>query len=355
MKITAVRWWEESLPLTRPYTIAYQTISAVENHFVTIETRDGTMGIGVGSPAEEVTGESESACGQALDTVLEPLLLGKDIRHLNAILRELDRAIPKAPGARAAIDIALHDLAAKHLGLPLVDLLGRCHTTLPTSITLGIRTLEETLEEAREYRARGFNYLKVKIGKSLDEDVERLVRLREEMGPHVKIRVDANLGYTYNQLVSFAIKTRNIDLELIEQPLKAHDLDGMRSLSDRTRNLIAADESLVTVSDALALAEPSPPFGIYNIKLMKCGGIAPALKIAEIARLSAIDLMWGCMDESIVGISAALHAALASPATRYLDLDGSLDLSRDLVQGGFILENGMLRLTDKPGLGVERI
>ncbi|MBI9091498.1 MAG: dipeptide epimerase [Desulfobacterium sp.] len=355
MKITAVRWWEESLPLTRPYTIAYQTISAVKNHFVTIETQDGAMGIGVGSPAEEVTGESETACGQALESALEPLLMGKDIRHLNAILRALDRAIPKAPGARAAIDIALHDLAAKHLGLPLVELLGRCHTTLPTSITLGIRTIEETLEEAREYRARGFNYLKVKIGKSIDEDVERLIRLREEVGPHVKIRVDANLGYTFNDLVAFLIKARDVDLELIEQPLKVHDLDEMPALSYRTRNLMAADESLVSVTDALALAGPDRPFGIYNIKLMKCGGIAPAMKIAEIARLAAIDLMWGCMDESIVGISAALHAALASPATRYLDLDGSLDLSRDLVQGGFVLENGMLRVTDTPGLGVQLI
>ncbi len=90
---------------------------------------------------------------------------------------------------------------------------------------------------------------------------------------------------------------------------------------------------------------------IYNIKLMKCGGINAALQIAEIANLAGIDLMWGCMDESIISISAALHAALASPATRYLDLDGSLDLARDIVSGGFVLNDGYLSVNENPGLG----
>ena len=112
-----------------------------------------------------------------------------------------------------------------------------------------------------------------------------------------------------------------------------------------------ADESLHDTHDALKLTVDPKPFGIYNIKLMKCGGINAALQIAEIAHLAKIDLMWGCMDESIISISAALHAALASPATRYLDLDGSLDLDRDLVSGGFILKNGSLSVNETPGLG----
>jgi len=353
MKIKTVLWWKESLELTRPYTIACRTISAVENYFVTIKTQDGSMGIGVAAPAEEVTGESDGACAKALETFLEPLLMGKDIRYLNLILRDLHQAMPDTPAARAAIDIALHDLAGKKMGLPLVDLLGRYHATLPTSITLGIKNLEETIDEAREYQARGFRILKAKIGNCLDEDVERLVRLREEMGPDMKIRVDANQGYTFNELVAFTVRTRGLDLEFMEQPLNVQNLSDMQVLSDITRDKIAADENLVTVHDALTLSCLPHFFGIYNIKLMKCGGIAPAMKIAEIARLSSIDLMWGCMDESIVGISAALHVAFASPSTRYLDLDGSLDLSRDPVQGGFILEKGMMRVNGMPGLGIE--
>ena len=118
------------------------------------------------------------------------------------------------------------------------------------------------------------------------------------------------------------------------------------------REKTAADESLLNAKNALRFTHSPRPFGIYNVKLMKCGGIFPALQIAEIAHLANVDLMWGCMDESIVSISAALHAALASPATRYVDLDGSLNLSRDLVEGGFELKNGELTITDKPGLGV---
>ncbi len=351
MKINRVRCWTENLELTRPYTIAYETIDAVENVFVLVQGEDGSQGIGVASPAEHVTGEDMAHCRQALDDHLEDLLLGKDIRHLRGILRTIANRMSLTPAAGAAADIALHDLWASHLGLPLVDTLGRCHEALPTSVTIGIQSVDASLDEAEEFRGLGFTILKVKIGRSVDEDVERLVKIRECMGPDIKIRVDANQGYTVEDFQRFVQATERVDLEFIEQPLSAGNLAGMRSLPAHIRQITAADESLVTVEDALRCLEPPHPFGIFNIKLMKCGGIAPGLQIAEIARLAGLDVMWGCMDESIVGIAAALHAALASPATRYLDLDGSLDLARDLVDGGFQLKDGMLGLTPAPGLG----
>ena len=353
MKISKATYWTEKLSLTRPYTIAYERIESVENLFVRLRADDGSVGLGVASPAEEVTGEGVQQCRQALADNLRPLLPGTDIRYLRYVLREIENAMPGAPAARAAMDMALHDLWAKHLGLPLVDLLGRVHRSLPTSITIGIDSVEASLEEADEYKRRGFRILKVKIGKSLAEDVERLHRIRQKMGPEIAIRVDANQGYSVDQYKNFLKQTASLELELIEQPLKADDLDGMRRLPAAARTKAAADESLLDARNALACQEHPRPFGIFNIKLMKCGGIAPGLQIAEIANLAGIDLMWGCMDESIVGIAAALHAALASPSTRYLDLDGHLDLARDLVTGGVILKNGQLSVTDKPGLGVK--
>ena len=353
MKISKTTYWTEKLALTRPYTIAYERIDSVENLFVHLQTEDGSVGLGVASPAEEVTGEGVPQCRQALADHLEALLTGIDLRHLKNVLRDIENAMPSAPAARAAVDMALHDLWAKHLGLPLVDLLGRVHRSLPTSITLGIESVEASLEEAAEYRDRGFRILKVKIGRSMEEDVERLHRIRQNVGPDIIIRVDANQGYTVHQFENFLKQTASLALEFIEQPLSAGDLDGMRRLPAAVRNKSAADESLLNARDALVCLEPPRPFGIFNIKLMKCGGIAPGLQIAEIANLAGVDLMWGCMDESIVGIAAALHAALASPATRYLDLDGHLDLARDLVTGGLVLKDGELSLTDKPGLGVK--
>lgn len=355
MKITRVKYWTEYLELTRPYTIAYKTIDAVENIFVQLETEDGSWGLGVASPGESVTGESFADCRAALEKNLEPLLINRDIRHLKAIGRALKEIMTQAPAAQAAVDIALHDALAKHLDLPLVDMLGRAHQALPTSITIGIKSVQESLTEAAEYIGRGFKVLKVKIGKSLEEDLEVLYKLREKISDDIVIRVDANQGYTAATFAEFVDKTQNVNIEFVEQPLPANDIEGMFLLDETVRRQTCADESLLSAEKALEFAHVPQPFGIYNIKLMKCGGIAPAMQIADIAHLAGIDLMWGCMDESIVSIAAALHAALASPATKYLDLDGSLDLSRDLVRSGFVIENGIMSLLDKPGLGIERI
>ncbi len=356
MKIKRIDVWKEDLQLKRPYTIAYETIDSVENLFVSLETENGEIGVGAGSPAEDVTGESVAACEEALNTKLEPILRGGDIRCLRALLYKLEEGLGDTPAALAAADIALHDLAGRCLGLPIVDLLGRRHETMQTSITIGIKpTEEETLEEADEYWGRGFRVFKIKTGHSVEEDVERLSRIRERFGPALTIRVDANQGYSVEDFQSFLSQTRAVDLEFVEQPLKASDLAGMRRLANPIRALSAADESLLTPAGAVPCLCPPLPFGVFNIKLMKCGGIAPGLEIARLAHFTGIDLMWGCMDESIVSITAALHAAFASPATKYLDLDGSLDLAKDLVTGGFVLKDGWMRLTDQPGLGVTRI
>ena len=138
----------------------------------------------------------------------------------------------------------------------------------------------------------------------------------------------------------------------IENLLKSLKPEGA---SFELRDRVAADESLLDEHDALALAGEPRACGIFNIKLMKCGGIRPALRIAALAETAGIELMWGCMDESVVGIAAALHAALASPATRYLDLDGHLDLAHDIAAGGVVLKDGHLSTNGLPGLGLRRL
>jgi len=353
LQITTVKSWSEHLELTRPYSISYRTIESVENLFVYLETANGLWGLGAGSPAEFVTGETIEAGKVALKDKLESLLLGKDIRLLTKHSRRLARKMPDTPAARAAADIALHDLFAKYLHLPLVDVLGKVHRFLPTSITIGIKpTIEETLEEADEYLGRGFRIIKLKIGKSVEQDIETTRKLHERVGKEMKIRVDANQGYSAADLRKYARETEQLQIELIEQPVKKEWVEEMLEVSEALRKKCAADECLQTPEHALSLAAPPQPFGIYNIKLMKCGGIFPARQIADIAALAGIELMWGCMDESLVSISAALHTALASPATKYLDLDGSLDLARDIASGGFILKDGLLSVSDEPGLGV---
>jgi len=355
MRISRIKTRTESFALTRPYTITFRSIDDVQMSFVEISADNGLTGIGCASPEAMVTGETREACTTALQDDTLSWLLGKDPRALPALCRELDTRLPQTPAARAAVDIALHDLLAQHLGVPLVEMLGRAHQCLPTSITIGIKPVEETLEEADEYVGRGFKILKVKLGHSLDEDLARLARLRERIGKDIGIRVDPNQGYSAEQLGMFVNRTSRLNIEFLEQPMAADDVDAMRALPEDIRKRLAADETLLVARDALMLIEPPRACGIFNIKLMKCGGVRAAGRIADIADTAGIELMWGCMDESIVSISAALHAALASPATRYLDLDGSLDLDRDVVEGGFILEEGYMRTTDTPGLGVRRL
>lgn len=352
MKITAVTVWKENLQLTRPYTIAYRTIDSVENVFLYLQLENGIGGIGAASPAKMVTGESMEMTHHILQERAEEILVGRDIRQFQSILKQIEQELPEFPAARAAIDIALYDAFAQYLDLPLGQLLGQVHQALPTSITIGIQSLEETMSDAVEKVGQGFRIIKLKTGREVYADIEVFAKLRENFGSDIKIRVDANQGYSLGDLLIFVEKTKHLDVEFIEQPFPATVLGRMDHLPETLRRKCAADESMQIPSDALKLATASKPFGIFNIKLMKCGGIRPALQIADVAQSAGIDLMWGCMDESIVSIAAALHAAYASPATRYLDLDGSLDLARDVVEGGFKLKDGMLYVTDKPGLGV---
>ena len=356
MRIASVESRVEDFGLTRPYTIAFQTADSVRNVVVRILTDSGQVGWGAASPEAHVTGETFDACAAALTPDALRWLAGRDVETLPALVREHARRVPRAPAARAAVDAALHDLLAQRLGVPLVEMLGRAHDALPTSITIGIKDVHETLAEAEEYVGRGFAILKVKTGHSLAEDVERLRRLREKYPPGpIRVRADANQGYTPEETRQFFRQTRDLEIEFLEQPVPADAVEAMRALPEDDRERIAADESLLSEADALDLVARPRAAGVFNIKLMKCGGVFSALRIASIAELGGVRLMWGCMDESAISIAAALHAALACPATRYLDLDGSLDLARDVVTGGFVLENGVMRTTDAPGLGVRAV
>lgn len=354
-KIKDVKVWSEDLGNIKPYTIAFKTINEVRNVFVEIVLDNGMTGIGAGNPSEYVVGETIEQSIEALDEKSLEFLIGKDIRHFQQLCFEVWKNFPDNPAARAALDIALHDAFATYLGVPLVKFLGQKIKKLPTSITIGIKNVEETLKEAEDYIRRGFRVIKVKLGKNLDEDVERIMKLRESFGNQVVIRVDANQGYSVDQTIQFYGRTYDLDVELIEQPLPAKNIAEMKSLPKEVREVIAADESLITAADAIELIKPPKAAGIFNIKLMKCGGISQALKIADIALQEEIDLFWGCNDESIVSITAAQHAAFACSNTKYIDLDGSFDLSKDIVKGGFVLKDGYMYCSEKPGLGVERI
>ncbi len=339
------------MALTKPYTIAYNTFSDVSLAFLEVELANGIIGYGSASPAEDVVGETTAQTLTNLSTEFVNNLTGRDIRHFRQLIEEVRIQFPHLPGTLAAIDIALHDAFGKFMGIPVAAFYGQKIQSLPTSITIGIKNLHDTLEDAANYYKLGFKILKIKTGINPDEDIERVMRLAETCKNKMVIRVDANQGYTLNDLRRFIEATKNAGVELIEQPLPVGKEEELLQLEPRIRKMLAGDESLKDPQAALQYATNNNPFGIYNIKLMKCGGILGALDIAAIANYANIELFWGCNDESIISITAALHAAYSCSNTRYLDLDGSFDLAEDLVTGGFSLEDGYMKINNLPGFG----
>lgn len=353
MNIVAVESRRVRVPLTRAYAVTGGSWDSAELAFVELVADDGQRGFGQASPAEEVTGESIEACARELEPARLAWLVGRGVEDFGALLTELQTAIAP-PAARAAVDMALFDLEMKRCQVALVEQLARAYSEMATSITIGLKGVDETMAEAQEYVARGFRALKVKTGANVDLDLERLTKLRERYGDGVALRADANQGYDERALRFFGTRMETLDLEMLEQPTRRGEEDSWRALPELLRRKLCADESVHGEADLQRFVKSGPPFGIVNVKLMKCGGLRVALRMARIAERAGLEVMWGCMDESVLGIAAALHGAFASPATRYLDLDGSFDLGEDPFTGGFELTNGRLRTLPRAGLGVER-
>lgn len=355
MKIASCNVRKENLLLTRPYTIAFKTIDTVENGIIELVSDTGLRGYGAFNPSYEVVGEKLHDALGALQPDQLDWLIGRDITNIDQLCREVQQRFAHSTTARTGLEIALYDLYARSLNMPLVKLFGQQVAAMPTSITIGIKNVQETLEEAHEYVGRKFRILKIKLGISVEEDIERLVKLRETFGRQVALIIDANQGYDKTSCTRFFDATRHLDIQLIEQPLPAGKEREMTELDEPIKKLIAADESLLTPQQAEQLAGPPAACGFFNIKLMKCGGITPAFDIAAIAARHQIGLMWGCNDESIISITAALHTAFACAHTKFIDLDGSFDLAQDVVQGGFLLRDGIMYVSDLPGLGVQAV
>jgi L-alanine-DL-glutamate epimerase-like enolase superfamily enzyme len=353
MKIHSYRAWLENIPLSKPYSIAYSTSSDAAIVFLEFTLENGSTGLGAASPFEEVVGENPTDTLRHLQSGFLDSFIGRDIRHFNQLIDEASIHFNHLPGSLAAVDLALHDAFGKFLGIPVLEFYGQKIKPIPTSVTIGIKDITGTLADAKEYLDMGFQILKIKTGVDVEQDLERMFRLREMAGPAIQLRVDANQGYDLTKLKRFLAGAEKAGIELIEQPLPAAADEVLLQLAAHQRAILVADESLLDASAAFQLAHTPQRYGVYNIKLMKCGGIRAAKEIALLAQQGGIELFWGCNDETKLSITAALHVALSCPNTSYLDLDGSLELSNDIIIGGFRIENGCLIPLNAPGFGCQ--
>ena len=351
MKLVRAEAWAVTMPLAEPYAIAHGSYDRADNVFLRLIPDKGEPGYGCAAPDPAITGETLADVLAALAAV-EPLLAGADPLARNRALARLKPALGGRPSARAAIDMALHDLLGKAAGLPLWRLLGGYRARMRTSVTVGILSGAETVERARARVAEGFRCLKLKGGLDPDEDADRVRAVRAAVGPRIELRFDANQGYTVEQAVRFVGATRSARVALLEQPTPSGEPALLGRVSRAVAIPVMADESLLTLRDAFRLARKDL-VDMVNVKLMKVGGLTDALATDSVARSAGLEVMVGCGDESALGIAAGLAFALARPNVAYADLDGHLDLIGDPAAAAVTLRGGVLHPSPKPGLGWE--
>lgn len=332
------------LPLASVWRISRGARTHAYNVLVRLHWTDdqGVTWEGLGEAAPYAFyGELRGTVEAALDAFAP--LLGDDPFAIDAVMDRIEARVNHNTGAKAAIDMALHDLVGKIVGQPLWRLWGLDPSRGPeTSYSIGIDAPEAMASKARAFAEAGWPLLKLKVGTSNDVACVQAVR---EAAPTVRLVIDANAAWSATEAVARLRQLEPFGIEFVEQPCASGDVAGLRFVRERTGMTVIADETCATEEDIPALVGAVD--GI-NIKVMKCGGLRRARRMVDVARAHRLKVMCGCLIESSLSLSAAAQLV---PLLDYADLDGNLLLQRDPFRG-MTVNRGCLALPLGPGLGV---
>ncbi|GAB1455378.1 dipeptide epimerase [Spirochaetota bacterium] len=356
MKIKEVRLGRISVPLKKPFKTALRSVESVEDVIVELHTDTGAVGYGEAPPTGVITGDTTGAIIGAINDHIGKSIIGLDVDNMEEIMARIDAAIIHNTSAKAAVDIAVYDLFGQLCGKPLYRLFGGYRKEIVTDITISVNDPEQMAKDAAEAVALGYKTLKIKLGKDPSKDLDRMKAIRAAAGYDVDLRVDANQGWKPKEAVRLirSIEDAGLALELVEQPVIAHDLEGLKYVTDNVSVPVMADESAFSTRDAQRLMELRA-VDIVNIKLMKTGGIHNALRICAMAEVYGVELMIGCMLEAKVSVTAAVHLAAAKKIITKVDLDGPVLCREDPIDGGAVFKESLVRPNDTPGLGITGI
>ena len=357
MKITDIELGMLRVPLKTPFKTALRTVDTVEDIVVLVRTDSDHTGHGEAPPTAVITGDTHGSIVEAIERHIKPRLIGQDISNLNHICGLIQNSMERNTSAKAAVEIAVYDLWGQLHGAPLYQMLGGGDPVITTDITISVDHIDKMVADSIAAVDRGFDSLKIKVGKDIGLDIERVKAIHAAVEGRALLRLDANQGWTAKQAVyaMHALEDAGVLLELLEQPVKAADIEGLKYVTERVHTPVMADESVFGPSQVFDLIQRRAA-DIINIKLMKTGGISNAVRVADIAALYGVQCMIGCMLESAISVAAAVHLAVAkADAITKVDLDGP-SLSRfNPVQGGVVFNESEITITDAPGLGIVRI
>ena len=353
MKITHIETRLISTPLKKPFKTALRQTSVSDNIIIMLHGDDGNIGFGGATPTAVITGDTLESIKSAVENYIAPAIVGMDIEDFDMLLRKTDNVILRNSSAKAAVDIALYDLFGKHFKIPLYKLFGGARTEVESDITVSVNSPEEMAEDAIEHVRRGYTTLKTKVGLDCELDILRVKAIRDAVGMDIKLRLDANQGWKAKEAVRTIRKLEDmgLNLELVEQPVKAHDIDGLQYVTENVDTLIMADESLFSAQDSFNLLKRRAA-DILNIKLMKSGGLHHALTINAMAESCGVECMVGCMIESKIGITPAAHLACGKLNITRADLDAVDLMAHDPIEGGVRVEGNRMILPEGYGLGI---
>ena len=353
MKITNIHTHTLKAPLKNPFITSLRRVDALEDLVVLIECDDGTVGYGEGAPTPQITGET---MGSMIATVeyIKPHIIGREIEDFDAILGLVHKLIVKNTTAKSALEIALYDLKAKAYKLPLYRMLGGTQTKFTTDITISMGEIEKMIVDSHDAVALGYDTLKIKIGDNPRKDVERIVAIHNALNKDIKLRLDANQGWTAKQSVELlhALEKQNIIAEFIEQPVAADDIEGLKYIKERVQTPLLADESIFSLKDARRLLEMEA-IDYVNIKLAKTAGVTQALELADLSASFGVKCMIGCMLEGPISVAAGVHVASAkADIITMLDLDAVSLLASHPLKTGIAFNESEITLSNDHGLGV---
>ncbi len=345
-----------STSLHTPFVTALRRTTTTDTVVVRVTDTDGVTGWGEAPQVWQVTGESLAGAEACVTGPLTDVVRGGDPDDLAELCRRVGAAVAANHGAKAAVDVALHDLAARRRGVSLPVFLGSSTLRVPTDVTLAAGESDALADAARARAEDGFTVIKMKVGTDAATDVERVRAVRAAVGKSARIRLDANQGWTARDAVRVisSLEDADLDVELVEQPVRAADLDGLAWVTERVSTPVMADESVYDVRDLVEVIRRRAA-DLVNVKLAKCGGLGPGRTLLELARAHDMGAIVGSMMETHIGVAAAASLAAASGTTMVCDLDAAWWAEHPPVVGGMTYDGPVVVLPDAPGLGIEAL